>query len=80
MSGNSYGVRFMEDWSLYLGQCENISHININDIFVSRLSDEIPMSLINLTLCFDASKIKFMDLSNNAISANGCQALSHFIS
>ena len=52
MYGNSYGVEFLDEFSVYLGQCVNLTHLNLNNIFVSRLKEEIPRGLLHLTVCF----------------------------
>lgn len=72
MSGNSYGVDFLDEFSVYLGQCSHLTHLNLNNIFVSRLKEEIPKGLLHLTVCFQPEQIVFLDLSNNAIAPNGC--------
>ncbi len=64
---------------MHLGQCSQISHVNLNNVFVSRLPTEIPRALLHLMVSFDPAKVSFLDLSNNAIAPNGCQAISYFI-
>ena len=79
MGGNSYGLGYMEDFSILLGHTQNISHLNLNNIMVRRLQDEIPKMLLNLTCALNTSTLQFIDLSNNAISTNGAEALSYFL-
>ena len=78
MSGNSYGVSYMEDFSILVGNTQNISHLNINNTMAQR-KDEIPKILLNLTCALNSINIQFIDLSNNAISVNGAEALSYFL-
>lgn len=56
MSGNSYGVSYMEDFSILVGNTQNISHLNINNTMAQR-KDEIPKILLNLTCALNSINI-----------------------
>lgn len=70
LTGNSYGVHFMEQLAPLLTPL-TITHLGLNNVFVSRLNTEIPPALICLTGGLRPEAVKFLDLSNNAIAPNG---------
>lgn len=79
MSGNSYGLGYMEDFSVLVGSTQHISHLNLNNTMVERTKEEVPKILLNLTCALNPLSLKFLDISNNAISTNGSEALSYFL-
>jgi len=52
----------------------------MNDCFVGRLKDEIPESLEFITKPLIAKNLKKLDLSNNAVSIKGAEAIAPYLS
>ena len=49
LSGNSYSKEFCSSFANLVKSATNLEKLNANDIFVSRLKDDIPFSLEYLT-------------------------------
>jgi Ran GTPase-activating protein 1 len=58
---------------------EEINDLNINDIFVSRLKEEIPQSIEYISKGLIGKNLLKLDISNNAVNPYGAQALLHFL-
>jgi len=79
LAGNSYSKNFCQGFAELIKAAPNLERLNANDMFVSRLKDDIPFSLEYLSgALIDKSKFIALDLSNNAVGPNGAQALSKF--
>ena len=80
LAGNSYSKDFCLSFAELLKTIPNLERLNINDIFVSRLKDDIPPSIEAITgALIGKTKFVALDISNNAVSVNGAQALTNFL-
>lgn len=69
LDGNSYGVEPLKEIGQSLQTCHNLRHLFLNDMFTSRLKDEIPMALRYLLGGVQASQAQIitLNLNDNAI-------------
>lgn len=80
LQGNSYSKDFCLSFAELLKDTKNIERLNINDTFVSRLKEDIPPSIEAITgSLIGKTKFVALDISNNAVSVNGSQALTNFL-
>ena len=76
LSGNSYGKEACEALAAIFGAspCPNLTTVNFNNIFVSRLIAELPASLEALIRSILQNRIVNLDLSDNAFGPRGIPA------
>lgn len=69
LNGNSYGIEPLKAIGGALQTCHNLKYLFLNDMFVSRLKNEIPEALRNLFggIMQSEAKILTINLNDNAI-------------
>ncbi|KAF7489840.1 Ran GTPase-activating protein 1 [Sarcoptes scabiei] len=69
LEGNSYGIKPMKEIGSALQCCHNLKHLLLNNIFISRLKDEIPQALKFFFGGIQSSlaQIETLNLDDNAI-------------
>ncbi|OTF70652.1 ran GTPase-activating protein 1-like protein [Euroglyphus maynei] len=69
LDGNSYGIEPLKEIGQSLQTCHNLRHLFLNDMFTSRLKDEIPKALRYLFLGVQSSRAEIitLNLNDNAI-------------
>lgn len=75
--GNSYSMNFFKEASAYVKNLGKVQKVIINDCFAQR-KDDLCESLKFLTSALAGKKTLALDISHNAIGANGCEALRDF--
>ena len=75
--GNSYSSQFFEEIKPYLKKLKGINKVVLNDCFTNR-KDDLVLSLTHLMEGIENKGVFAIDLSNNAIGKNGCEALFNF--
>lgn len=80
LSGNSYGTeacRWIAD--NVLTHCANLERVNFSNIFISRLKEDLPISLKLLMDAVNDKKITHCDLSHNAFGPQGIASFEKFL-
>lgn len=69
LDGNSYGIEPLKEIGQSLQTCHNLRHLFLNDMFTSRLKDEIPKALYYLLVGLQSSRAEIvtLNLNDNAI-------------
>jgi Ran GTPase-activating protein (RanGAP) involved in mRNA processing and transport len=75
--GNSYSMNFFKEASGYVKNLGMVQKVILNDCFAQR-KDDLCESLKFLTSALSGKKTIALDISHNAIGANGCEALRDF--
>lgn len=80
LTGNTIGVPASQSLAALLPKQKSLHTIKLNDIYTSRLLDEIPPSLdVLLTALLQCPKLKTVDLSDNAFGLNTVEPLVKFL-
>ncbi|KRX04355.1 hypothetical protein PPERSA_03595 [Pseudocohnilembus persalinus] len=80
LEGNSYSKKFCQEFAEVLKQLDNLKYLDLQNIFVSRLKDEIPESLQYIGDSLIGKNIIELDLSDNAVNPFGAKALQNYLS
>ena len=75
----SIGTECAKKLSEAISQCENLTSVNYRDLFVSRLKEDLPISLKYLMEAIAPKKIKFLDLSDNAFGPTAIPSFEFFL-
>jgi Ran GTPase-activating protein 1 len=63
-----------------LAKCRNLKEANFSNIFISRLKEEIPISLKLMMDAIEDKHITHLDLSHNAFGPQGIESFEQFLS
>ena len=75
----SIGTECAKKLSEAIALCENLTSVNYRDLFVSRLKEDLPISLKYLMEAIVSKKIKFLDLSDNAFGPTAIPSFEFFL-
>ena len=79
LTHNSIGVECAKELSKAISLIENLSSVNYRDLFVSRLKEELPISLKYLMESLMNKNISFLDLSDNAFGPIAIPSFDFFL-
>ena len=79
LSHCSIGTECAKKLSEAITLCENLTSINYRDLFVSRLKEDLPISLKYLMEAISTKKITFLDLSDNAFGPTAIPSFDFFL-
>ena len=79
LTHNSIGIECAKKLSSAIALIENLSSVNYRDLFVSRLKEDLPISLKYLMESVMNKKIKFLDLSDNAFGPIAIPSFDFFL-
>ncbi len=79
LTHNSIGIECAKRLSTAIAQIENLSSVNYRDLFVSRLKEDLPISLKYLVESLLDKKITFLDLSDNAFGPTAIPSFDFFL-
>lgn len=79
LSNNSIGLEVSEALASKISKLNNLNHAGFNDIFVSRLKEEIPKSINSLITSIANKTILILNLSDNAFGPNGVDAFDFYL-
>ena len=79
LTHNSIGIECAKKLSSAIALIENLSSVNYRDLFVSRLKEDLPISLKYLMESLMNKKIKFLDLSDNAFGPIAIPSFDFFL-
>ena len=80
LSGNSYGTdacRWIAD--NVLKSWKGLKYVDFSNIFISRLKEDLPISLKLLMDAIHDKQIQHLDLSHNAFGPQGVASFEHFL-
>lgn len=80
LSDNSIGSEVAEALSLKIKNLENLTHANFDNIFVSRVKEELPKALYFLVESLHNKNIFHLNLSDNAFGPIGVKSIENYIS
>ena len=75
----SIGTECAKKLSKAISLCENLTSVNYRDLFVSRLKEDLPISLKYLMEAISNKKIEFLDLSDNAFGPTAIPSFDFFL-
>ena len=75
----SIGTECAKKLSESISLCENLTSVNYRDLFVSRLKEDLPISLKYLMEAISNKKIEFLDLSDNAFGPTAIPSFDFFL-
>ena len=75
----SIGTECAKKLSEAISLCENLTSVNYRDLFVSRLKEDLPISLKYLMEAISNKKIEFLDLSDNAFGPTAIPSFDFFL-
>ena len=75
----SIGTECAKKLSEAISLCENLESVNYRDLFVSRLKEDLPISLKYLMEAISNKKIIFLDLSDNAFGPTAIPSFEFFL-
>ena len=75
----SIGTECAKKLSAVISLCENLTSVNYRDLFVSRLKEDLPISLKYLMEAISTKKIIFLDLSDNAFGPTAIPSFEFFL-
>ena len=79
LTHNSIGTECAKELSKAISLIENLSSVNYRDLFVSRLKEDLPISLKYLMESLMNKKISFLDLSDNAFGPIAIPSFDFFL-
>ena len=79
LSHCSIGTECAKKLSEAISLCENLTSVNYRDLFVSRLKEDLPISLKYLMEAISNKKINFLDLSDNAFGPTAIPSFEFFL-
>jgi len=79
LTHNSIGIECAKKLSSVISLIENLSSVNYRDLFVSRLKEDLPISLKYLIESLKNKKISFLDLSDNAFGQIAIPSFDFFL-
>lgn len=79
LSSNSIGIECAKVLANAIQSLSNLEKVNYRDIFVSRLKEDLPISLEFLMKAIMDKKIKFLDLSDNAFGPTAIHSFDFFL-
>ena len=79
LSHCSIGTECAKKLSEAITLCENLTSVNYRDLFVSRLKEDLPISLKYLMEAISNKKISFLDLSDNAFGPTAIPSFDFFL-
>ena len=79
LTHNSIGIECAKKLSSAINLIENLSSVNYRDLFVSRLKEDLPISLKYLVESLSNKKITFLDLSDNAFGPTAIPSFDFFL-
>ena len=79
LTHNSIGIECAKRLSSAIAQIENLTSVNYRDLFVSRLKEDLPISLKYLVEALLDKKITFLDLSDNAFGPTAIPSFDFFL-
>ena len=79
LTHNSIGIECAKRLSEAIALIENLSSVNYRDLFVSRLKEDLPISLKYLIEAILDKKITFLDLSDNAFGPTAIPSFDFFL-
>ena len=75
----SIGTECAKKLSEAISLCDNLTSVNYRDLFVSRLKEDLPISLKYLMEAISNKKISFLDLSDNAFGPTAIPSFDFFL-
>ena len=75
----SIGTECAKKLSEAITLCEKLTSVNYRDLFVSRLKEDLPISLKYLMEAISSKKISFLDLSDNAFGPTAIPSFEFFL-
>lgn len=79
LTHNSIGTDCAKELSKAISLLENLSSVNYRDLFVSRLKEDLPISLKYLMESLMNKNISFLDLSDNAFGPTAIPSFEFFL-
>ena len=79
LTHNSIGIECAKKLSSVISEIENLTSVNYRDLFVSRLKEDLPISLKYLMESLSNKKINFLDLSDNAFGPTAIPSFDFFL-
>ena len=79
LTHNSIGTECAKTLSEAIASIENLTSVNYRDLFVSRLKEDLPISLKYLMEALSDKKINFLDLSDNAYGPTAIPSFDFFL-
>ena len=79
LSHCSIGTECAKKLSEAISVCEKLTSVNYRDLFVSRLKEDLPISLKYLMEAISNKKISFLDLSDNAFGPTAIPSFDFFL-
>ena len=79
LSHCSIGTECAKKLSEAISVCEKLTSANYRDLFVSRLKEDLPISLKYLMEAISNKKISFLDLSDNAFGPTAIPSFDFFL-
>ena len=79
LTHNSIGIECAKKLSSVISEIENLTSVNYRDLFVSRLKEDLPISLKYLMSSLSNKKIRFLDLSDNAFGPIAIPSFDFFL-
>ena len=79
LTHNSIGTECAKRLSSAISSIENLTSVNYRDLFVSRLKEDLPISLKYLMEALSDKKISFLDLSDNAFGPTAIPSFDFFL-
>lgn len=79
LSNNSIGLEVSEALAEKISKLKNLTYAGFNDIYVSRLREEIPKSLSYFISAIQDKNITVLDLSDNAFGPIGVKAIDSYL-
>lgn len=76
---NSIGIECAKKLSEAISELKNLNTVNYRDLFVSRLKEDLPISLKYLMEALLNKNIKFIDLSDNAFGPTAIPSFDFFL-
>ena len=79
LSQNSIGIECAKILKEPISKISNLSKVNYRDLFVSRLKEDLPISLKYLMESLKDKKIIYLDLSDNAFGPTAIKSFNFFL-
>ena len=79
LAHNSIGIECAKKLSSVISEIENLTSVNYRDLFVSRLKEDLPISLKYLMKSLSNKRIIFLDLSDNAFGPTAIPSFDFFL-
>jgi Ran GTPase-activating protein 1 len=79
LSQNSIGIECAKILKNPISKIQNLTKVNYRDLFVSRLKEDLPISLKYLMESITDKKITYLDLSDNAFGPTAIKSFNFFL-